>query len=91
LAAKLANLRASGSYTSGCYDKLVFNKVTALLGGNVRHMLTAAAPIGGEVLEFLKMVFCCSFLEGYGMSETHGVTTITKPDDPVVGHIGGPV
>ena len=44
-------------------------------------MITASAPISGEVLEFLKMVFCCPVLEAYGMSETCGATTITKPDD----------
>ena len=91
MAAKLANLRASASYSSACYDKLVFSKVTAILGGNVRMMISASAPINGEVLELLKMVFCCPVLEAYGMSETCGATTITKPDDPVIGHVGGPV
>lgn len=41
-------------------------------------MITASAPINGEVLEFLKTVFCCPILEAYGMSETCGATTITK-------------
>ena len=54
-------------------------------------MITASAPISGEVLEFLKVVFCCPVLEAYGMSETSGATTITKGEDPVCGHVGGPV
>lgn len=54
-------------------------------------MITASAPIAGEVLEFLKAVFCCPILEAYGMSETCGATTITKVEDPVIGHVGGPV
>ncbi len=37
------------------YDKLVFNKIKARLGGNVRVMLTASAPIAGNVLNFLKV------------------------------------
>ena len=72
-------LRASASYKSACYDSLVFSKVTAMLGGKVRLMITASAPINGDVLEFLKAVFCCPILEGYGMSETCGATTIAKP------------
>ena len=54
-------------------------------------MITASAPINGDVLEFLKAVFCCPVLEAYGMSETCGATTITRSEDPVCGHVGGPV
>ena len=53
--------------------------------------MTASAPISGDVLEFLKVVFCCPVLEAYGMSETAGATTSSKPEDPVCGHIGGPI
>lgn len=91
LAAKLASLRSDAAYTSACYDSLVFSKVTAMLGGNVRLMITASAPISGDVLEFLKTVFCCPILEAYGMSESCGATTITRAEDPVIGHVGGPV
>ena len=91
LQSKLDALRANASYSSACYDSLVFSKVTAMLGGKVRLMITASAPISGEVLEFLKAVFCCPILEAYGMSETCGATTITKAEDPVCGHVGGPV
>lgn len=91
LAAKTASYRDNASYTSACYDTIVFSKVTAMLGGKVRLMITASAPISGDVLEFLKVVFCCPILEAYGMSETCGATTITRSEDPVIGHVGGPV
>jgi long-chain acyl-CoA synthetase len=29
-------------------------------------MVTAAAPISGEVIDFLKIAACCPILEGYG-------------------------
>ena len=29
-------------------------------------MLTASAPISGDILEFLKIVACCPVMEGYG-------------------------
>jgi len=48
------------------YDQLVFKKVKARLGGRVRVMITASAPIAGNVLEFLKCAFCCPIVEGYG-------------------------
>lgn len=74
-----------------CYDKLVFNKMKARLGGQVRFMITGSAPIDQTVLEYLKVCFCCPFLEGYGLTETSGGSSVTLPNDPVTGHVGGPL
>lgn len=54
-------------------------------------MCTGSAPIDLEVLQFLKVCFCCPILEGYGLTETSGASTITWPQDPVAGHVGGPI
>lgn len=88
---KRANLAQTGSFTSGCYDKLVFKKVKMMLGGNVRCMVTGSAPIDKEVLEFLKVCFCCPIVQGYGLTETSAGTCIVDTSDPVSGHVGGPV
>lgn len=64
------------------YDRLVFDKVWAMLGGNVRLMITGSAPISGDVLDFLKVCFCSPILEGYGMTETSAGSVITYPHDP---------
>jgi len=77
--------------THTLYDKLVFNKVRNLLGGRVRCMMTGSAPIAGEVLDFLKICFCCDVLEGYGMTESGGGSVSTYPGDPTTGHVGGPL
>ena len=53
--------------------------------------VTASAPISRDVLEFLKVAFCCPMLEAYGLSETSGAVTITRPNDPISGTIGGPL
>jgi long-chain acyl-CoA synthetase len=55
----MANLKNSNSVTSGCWDKIVFKKMKAIMGGKVRIMVTGSAPISGEVLDFLKICFCC--------------------------------
>lgn len=90
LDSKLNALRNNASYTSGCYDKLVFKKAQAFIGGRVRYMITASAPIDTSVLEFLKVVFAAPILEGYGLTESGGASTITKKGDNVSGHVGGP-
>ncbi len=91
LAAKLAAARNTGAVTDGCYDKLVFRKVSALLGGSVRYMITGSAPIDPNVLDLLKVCFCCPFFEGYGLTETSGGSSVTWPNDPLTGHVGGPL
>ena len=91
MATKLDNLRNEAMYKSSCYDSCVFNKFNAILGGKCTRIITASAPINGDVLEFLKVVFCCPVLEAYGMSETAGATTCSKDEDPVCGHVGGPM
>lgn len=88
---KLANLKNGEGFTHKIYDKLVFSKVKARLGGNVRLMITGSAPIAGDVLDFLKVAFCCTVYEGYGMTETCAGSCVTFSNDPVTGHVGGPL
>jgi long-chain acyl-CoA synthetase len=73
------------------YDLLVFKKIKATFGGRVRVMLTASAPISGEVLTFFKIALGIHVYEAYGQTETCGPATATKPGDPTAGHVGGVV
>jgi len=88
---KIANLKATCSYTSGFYDAIVFKKIRAILGGNVRVMITGSAPIAKEVMDFLKVAFSCPIIEGYGQTEVCGGATVTMALDPNAGKVGGPV
>jgi len=54
-------------------------------------MVTGSAPIAADVLDFLKVVFCCNIVEGYGMTESGGASSITFPDESTSGHVGGPM
>jgi len=91
VAFKLKQLKETGAVVDGTYDKLVFKKTKAVIGGNVRLMITGSAPIASEVLDFLKICFCAPLNEGYGMSETTGGSFTTKVGDPTSGHVGGSV
>lgn len=91
LETKIYNLHASGSYTHGCYDNLVFKKVKASLGGEIRYLVSGSAPIDGKVMDFLKVAFSCPVFEGYGLTETGGAIIGTSKTDFVMGHVGGPM
>lgn len=88
---KLENEQATGTYTHCLYDKLVFKKMKAVLGGNVQYMVTASAPISPDVKQFLKVAFSCPFAEGYGQTEGIGGSFVTQPRDNVLGIVGGPL
>lgn len=85
LAAKLYYLKQGQGFEHKVYDALIFSKIKAFLGGKVRLMLTGSAPIAGDVLDFLKVVFSCPVCEGYGMTESGGGSSVTFANDPQTG------
>ena len=81
-------LLKTGQFKHKCYDKLVFAKIRELFGGNLRTMITASAPISGEVLTFFKVALGIHIYEVYGQTETLGPATMTLSWDPTSGHVG---
>ena len=73
------------------WDRLVFHKLRALVGGRVRIMVSGAAPLSEEVMSFLRCSFSCLVLEGYGQTECAAAASATAPGDCSVGHVGPPL
>ncbi|XP_029962498.1 long-chain-fatty-acid--CoA ligase 1-like [Salarias fasciatus] len=73
------------------WDRLIFRRVQASLGGRVRLMLTGAAPISPTVLTFLRAAVGCQVYEGYGQTECTAGCTVTLPGDWTAGHVGPPL
>jgi Long-chain acyl-CoA synthetases (AMP-forming) len=91
LATKKENLLTRNSYTHGIYDRLIFKKMRDALGGHMKLILCGGAPLSPEIGEFLKLVFCCPIVEGYGLTETCACSTMQRPEDGKSGNVGGPV
>lgn len=72
------------------YDRLVFSKVRARLGGRVRLVTSGASPISKEVFLFYRACFPV-MLEGYGMTESSCVISLIDPADRSLGHVGAPI
>ncbi|KAG8691220.1 hypothetical protein FRC11_005827 [Ceratobasidium sp. 423] len=90
LETKLHNLRTTGSNVHPFWDRIIFSKVQAVLGGNITMMTSGSAPIGRDAMEFLRIAFACEVVEGYGMTENCGTCTRVFPDDPTSTTTVGP-
>ncbi|KAK4702917.1 long-chain acyl-CoA synthetase, partial [Phenoliferia sp. Uapishka_3] len=88
---KLWNLEHKGQITHAFWDKAVFGKVRALLGGKIDFIGSGSAPIAPEVLAFLKVAFSANVTEGYGQTENCG-TGVRCPmeDHKPAGTVGPP-
>ncbi|CAL9776133.1 unnamed protein product [Musa acuminata subsp. burmannicoides] len=70
-------------------DMLAFRKVKARLGGRVRLIISGGAPLNPEIEEFLRVTSCAYLTQGYGLTETCGLSTVGFPDDmSLVGTVG---
>ena len=65
----------------------VFNDIYSNLGGNIRIIVSAAAPIDPKVGKWLQDIGI-SFLQGYGLTETAPIAALTPEFDPRVGSAG---
>ncbi|KAF7728148.1 hypothetical protein EC973_006663 [Apophysomyces ossiformis] len=91
VAAKLERLERTGQYTHEVWDRLLFNKVKQALGGRVRMMCTGSAPIAPDVLQFIRVAFCCDVSEGYGATETTAASSQHQMGEARAGHVGRPL
>lgn len=71
-------------------DLLVYRRVRASLGGQVRYALSGGGPISDELVHFLSATGL-TLVQGYGLTETSAPATIDRPEDPRVGTVGRPL
>ncbi|KAI9476853.1 hypothetical protein BX667DRAFT_497335 [Coemansia mojavensis] len=90
VADKMANLEAGKGNTHAFWDRVLFRKIRALLGGNLEFVLTGSAPIEKGVLQFLRICFCCQVTEGWGATETCGLGIANIRSENQAGRVGVP-
>ena len=72
------------------FDKLVYSKIRAGLGGNVTHAISGGAPLGARLGHFYRGIGV-TVLEGYGLTETTAGATLNTTKNLRVGSVGLPI
>lgn len=74
----------------GLFDRLVYGRLRAALGGNCVAAVSGGAPLGSRLGHFFRGVGVTIY-EGYGLTETTAGICVNSPDALRVGTVGRPV
>lgn len=72
------------------FDRLVYGKLRAAVGGQVRWSVSGGAPLGARLGHFFRGIGI-TVLEGYGLTETCAGVTLNLPAKQHIGSVGRPV
>jgi long-chain acyl-CoA synthetase len=72
------------------FDRLVYARLRAALGGRMRYAVSGGAPLGERLAHFFRGIGV-PVLEGYGLTETTAALTLNVPGATRVGSVGRPL
>ncbi|KXO99864.1 long-chain fatty acid--CoA ligase [Tsukamurella tyrosinosolvens] len=72
------------------FDKLVYGKLKAALGGNCKVAISGGAPLGARLGHFFRGVGV-TVMEGYGLTETTAAITVNVAGAQKIGTVGRPL
>jgi long-chain acyl-CoA synthetase len=71
-------------------DKIVFRRIRQALGGRIRAVISGAAPLSIELLEFFWSIGVPVY-QGYGLTESSPVIAVNRPGANRLGSVGRPI
>ena len=86
---KLYNYKKYGELNHAFFDPIFFNSIKNLFGGRINYMLSGSAAMKPEMIQNLKLMLCCPFVQGYAQTESAGTAFIKNMYDTTAGAIGG--
>ena len=72
------------------FDRLVYGKLRAALGGKARWAVSGGAALAPRLGHFFRGVGV-TVLEGYGLTETTAAVSVNRPDRQKIGSVGLPL
>ncbi|AUX45049.1 long-chain fatty acid--CoA ligase [Sorangium cellulosum] len=76
--------------TLAAADRVVFSKVRAKFGGNLKYAISGGAALSREVAEFVDALGVTVY-EGYGLTETSPIIAVNTPAARRLGSVGKPI
>ncbi len=72
------------------FDRLVYARLRAAVGGKITHAVSGGAPLGERLGHFFRGAGI-TVLEGYGLTESSAAATVNKPSRNKIGTVGLPL
>jgi long-chain acyl-CoA synthetase len=72
------------------FDRLVYSKLRAAVGGQVKYAVSGGAPLGDRLGHFFHGAGI-TVLEGYGLTETSAAAVVNRPARNKIGTVGQPL
>jgi long-chain acyl-CoA synthetase len=72
------------------FDRLVYAKLRAAVGGRVGYAVSGGAPLGERLGHFFRGAGI-TVLEGYGLTESSAAATVNRPERVKIGTVGQPL
>jgi long-chain acyl-CoA synthetase len=72
------------------FDRLVYARLRAAVGGKVQYAVSGGAPLGDRLGHFFRGAGI-TVLEGYGLTETSAAATVNRPSRNKIGTVGMPL
>ncbi len=72
------------------FDRLVYARLRAAVGGKVQYAISGGAPLGDRLGHFFRGAGL-PVLEGYGLTETSAASTVNRPRRNKIGTVGMPL
>uniref|UniRef100_A0A0N5AK33 long-chain-fatty-acid--CoA ligase n=1 Tax=Syphacia muris TaxID=451379 RepID=A0A0N5AK33_9BILA len=83
--------RYEEGYRSLFLDRLIFKRISGLLGGNMKILISGGATLNSETQRFLNICMCCHVIQGYGLTESTAAAAIADYEDLTTGTSGPPL
>uniref|UniRef100_A0A3B0MF87 Long-chain-fatty-acid--coa ligase, putative n=1 Tax=Theileria annulata TaxID=5874 RepID=A0A3B0MF87_THEAN len=90
LESKMNRIRNQGVYTHRFYDKLIFDKVNRLLGGNLKWMFVGSSCLSEMVIDRVRAMVGKPLFWGYGLTECCAGAFVQNINDRNPLNLGGP-
>eukprot|EP00298_Acanthocystis_sp_HF-20_P015176 c21050_g2_i1.p1 GENE.c21050_g2_i1~~c21050_g2_i1.p1 ORF type:complete len:799 (-),score=380.26 c21050_g2_i1:17-2389(-) len=84
------NFEAGKLTPPAIWNKLLFKKIQASAGGNLKVIVTGSAPLDENVHKFIQICFGCPVRQGYGATETSACSFVQEVSDNKTNSVGPP-